>query len=116
MKQKSVLIVDSDESILETLSRILQKSGYATDIARNGKEAFTKTLSHPCNAAIIEVDLPDGDGTELLLKLSKTNPSLVKIVLTDNPEFLLKPSSKGADAYLVKPLLMSRNPSRLACT
>lgn len=40
----SVLIIGDDETIAKTFSRILQKKGYATDIALTGQEALTKAV------------------------------------------------------------------------
>ena len=108
MQQKSVLIIDDYEGILNTFSRLLKRFGYATDTARTGKEALAKALSRLFNAALIEIDLPEEDGTELILKLSERNAKMIKIVLTDNHDCSIA-TNKDVDAILIKPV----NPVRL---
>jgi DNA-binding response OmpR family regulator len=104
--KKTILVVDDDKSILRTFSRILQKSGYEIDTAETGKEAMEKTENHHYDLAIVDVRLPDIDGTELLAKLKKQLQQTVKIMITGFPslETGVKALDEGADAYLVKPV------------
>jgi DNA-binding NtrC family response regulator len=109
LKQKSVLIVDDYEAILSTFSRLLKRSGYTTDTARTSREALAKVLSRLFNAALIEIDLPEGDGAELILKLSERDSEMIKIVLTDSHYFSSIAADGGVDGFLIKPV----NPAHL---
>jgi DNA-binding response OmpR family regulator len=104
--QKHILVIDDDKSILRTFTRILQKNGYAIDVAETGKEAMEKSKKQTFNLALIDIRLPDIDGTELLIKLQKVMPEAVKIMITGFPslETGIKALDEGADAYLVKPV------------
>jgi DNA-binding response OmpR family regulator len=104
--QKHILVIDDDKSILRTFTRILQKNGYAIDVAETGKEAMEKSRKQTFNLALIDIRLPDIDGTELLIKLQKVMPEAVKIMITGFPslETGIKALDEGADAYLVKPV------------
>ena len=104
--KKQILVVDDDKSILRTFTRILQKSGYTIDTAETGKEAIDKSKKQSYDLALIDIRLPDIDGTELLVKLQKTMPDAVKIMITGFPslETGVKALDEGADAYLVKPV------------
>ena len=104
--KKTILVVDDDKSILRTFSRILQKSGYEIDTAETGKEAMEKTENRHYDLALVDVRLPDIDGTELLAKLKKQLQQTVKIMITGFPslETGVKALDEGADAYLVKPV------------
>jgi DNA-binding response OmpR family regulator len=104
--QKHILVIDDDKSILRTFTRILQKNGYAIDVAETGKEAMEKSKKQKFNLALIDIRLPDIDGTELLIKLQKVMPEAVKIMITGFPslETGIKALDEGADAYLVKPV------------
>jgi DNA-binding response OmpR family regulator len=104
--QKHILVIDDDKSILRTFTRILQKNGYVIDVAETGKEALEKSAKQRFNLALIDIRLPDIDGTELLVKLKKSMPDAVKIMITGFPslETGIKALDQGADAYLVKPV------------
>jgi DNA-binding response OmpR family regulator len=104
--KKTILVVDDDKSILRTFTRILQKSGYEIDVAETGKEAMEKAESRHYDLALVDIRLPDMDGTELLAKLKKQLQHTVKIMITGFPslETGVKALDEGADAYLVKPV------------
>ncbi len=104
--KKTILVVDDDKSILRTFTRILQKSGYEIDVAETGKEAMEKSENRHYDLALVDIRLPDMDGTDLLAKLKKQLQHTVKIMITGFPslETGVKALDEGADAYLVKPV------------
>ena len=104
--KKTILVVDDDKSILRTFTRILQKSGYDIETAETGKEAIEKAEKHHYDLALVDIRLPDMDGTDLLAKLKKQLQHTVKIMITGFPslETGVKALDEGADAYLVKPV------------
>jgi DNA-binding response OmpR family regulator len=105
-RKKTILVVDDDKSILRTFTRILQKSGYEIDVAETGKEAMEKAENRHYDLALVDIRLPDMDGTDLLAKLKKPLQHTVKIMITGFPslETGVKALDEGADAYLVKPV------------
>jgi DNA-binding response OmpR family regulator len=104
--KKTILVVDDDKSILRTFTRILQKSGYEIETAETGKEAMEKAENRQYDLALVDIRLPDMDGTDLLAKLKKPLQHTVKIMITGFPslETGVKALDEGADAYLVKPV------------
>ena len=104
--KKRILVIDDDKSILRAFTRILQKNGYEVDIAETGKEALDKAETGCYDLSLIDVRLPDMDGTDLLSKMQKTMVETVKIMITGFPslESGAKALNEGADAYLVKPV------------
>ena len=101
-----ILVIDDDKSILRTFTRILQKNGYEIDVAETGKEASEKSKKGGYDLALIDIRLPDMDGTDVLVKMQKTMRDAVKIMITGFPslETGVKALDEGADAYLVKPV------------
>jgi DNA-binding response OmpR family regulator len=104
--KKNILVIDDDKSILRTFTRILQKSGYDIDVAETGKEALEKAKKKNYNLELIDIRLPDMEGTDLLVKLQQLNRDAIKIMITGFPslETGVKALDEGADAYLVKPV------------
>ena len=101
-----ILVVDDDESIRTVLKTILEDEGYVVDVAENGKEAIEKTNSIFYNLALIDVRLPDMDGTELLDAIKETTPKMIKIIITGYPTLknAVEAVNKNADGYIIKPL------------
>ncbi|TRO53855.1 response regulator [Candidatus Bathyarchaeota archaeon] len=103
---RTILIVDDDKSILRTFTRILQKNGYKIETAETGKEAIEKVIDKHYDLALLDIRLPDMDGTELLAKIKEQMLNTIKIMITGFPslESGVKALDEGADAYLVKPV------------
>ncbi len=101
-----VLVIDDDENIRKSLAMMLQAKGYVVDTAKDGKEAVERSNANFYNLALIDIRLPDTDGTELLTAMKATVPRMVKIMVTGYPalENAIKAVNKGADGYVVKPV------------
>jgi DNA-binding NtrC family response regulator len=84
---------------------ILEEKGYLVDTAENGKEAIKKTKSKFYNLALIDIRLPDMEGTKLLSEIGDTTPKMVKIIVTGYPSLqnAIEAVNKSADAYILKP-------------
>jgi DNA-binding NtrC family response regulator len=105
-KKKSILVVDDDTAILKYATRILRSEGYDVDAAETGFEAIEKSNNHFYNLALLDIKLPDMEGTELLTKMHRTTPLMMKIMVTGFPslENAVEALNMGADAYLLKPV------------
>ncbi len=103
-----ILIVDDDESIRKVLTAILQEEGYIVDTARSGKEAIEKTENNFYNLALVDIRLPDMEGTKLLSMMKETIPKMAKIIITGYPSMqnAIEAVNRNADRYLLKPLNM----------
>ncbi len=104
-KHARILVVDDDESIRKTIATILKEKGYAVDTAQNGKEAIEKSKINFYNLALIDIRLPDMDGTKLLTSMKETTPKMVKIIVTGYPSLqnAVEAVNKGASGYVLKP-------------
>jgi len=101
-----ILVVDDDPSIRRTISIVLQHEGYVVDTAANGEEAISKSEENFYNLALIDVRLPDMEGTKLLTLLKETYPRMVKIIMTGYPvlDNAVEAINRGVDGYLTKPM------------
>jgi DNA-binding NtrC family response regulator len=100
-----VLIVDDDASIRKTLSKILEKEGYLVETVENGQQAIKASNKRFFNAALIDIRLPDMEGTKLLERLKEHEPKMVKIIITGYASLqnAIEAVNKGADGYVLKP-------------
>jgi DNA-binding NtrC family response regulator len=110
-EKKSILIVDDDKDIRETLGELLEFKGYSVDMAETGREAIEKSETRMFNLALLDIKLPDMEGTELLGKLHQMVPRMMKIMITGYPSLqnAITSVNLGADAYILKPV----NPNEL---
>jgi DNA-binding NtrC family response regulator len=105
-EKKRILVVDDDDAILSSVATILQLKGYNVDTAETGRQAIEKSQSQFFNLALLDIKLPDMEGTSLLVKMHQTTPRMMKIMLTGYPslENAVAALNLGADAYLLKPV------------
>src|SRR5271169_1803978 len=104
-KKNRILVVDDDANILRVFKSILEKEGYIVEAVETGKDALKKIKKAKFSAYLVDVKLPDMDGTELLLKIPKDSKA-IKIIVTgfSTDETGKKAADYGADDFLVKPV------------
>jgi len=110
-EKKSILIVEDDEATIKSFKDILQSEGYSVDTAETGREAIQKSKAQFYNLVLLDIKLPDMEGTKLLTTMHETSPKMVKIMITGYPslENAVEALNTGADAYIMKPI----NPEKL---
>jgi len=103
-ERKRILVVDDDARIRSLFSNILGRAGYVVETAGTGKEALEKIRKENPNVLLLDVQLPDSNGIELLT--TSDNHETVKIIVTgfSTEEVGKKAADFGADDYLVKPV------------
>jgi CheY-like chemotaxis protein/predicted transcriptional regulator len=105
----SILLIDDDETIGKSLSHALRDEGYFVDVAGNGGEALEKARGKHYRLALVDIRLPDMDGTKLLSMLRGEVPDIKQIVITGYPsiENVAQAMDEGAVAYIMKPFQTS---------
>jgi len=88
------------------MARVLELEGYHVDTAKTGAEAVEKSKLNFYNLALIDIRLPDMEGTELLTAMRDTVPRMVKVMVTGYPSVknAIDAVNKGADGYVTKPI------------
>jgi DNA-binding NtrC family response regulator len=101
-KHPRVLVVDDDENIRKVLIAILEDEGYVVESAGTAKKAIEMTKRKFYNVALIDIRLPDMEGTELLIQIKDTIPRMRKIIVTGYPTLqnAIDAVNRKADAYI----------------
>ncbi|HVH84939.1 MAG TPA: response regulator transcription factor [Steroidobacteraceae bacterium] len=104
-----VLIVEDDETIASTMSRGLTLLGYVVDHVPSAEAASAALLSEQFDLAIVDLGLPQEDGTSLVRRIRRTNKTLPVVVVTarDSIADRVDTLDMGADDYLVKPVALA---------
>jgi DNA-binding response OmpR family regulator len=97
LKKTTILIIENYKEIARTFALILQKNGYAAEIAETTAEALEKIQTTRYAAVIIDDEPPIINSAIILQKLNMQKTA--KIVITDSPEKAIR---EGADAYMQK--------------
>jgi two-component system nitrogen regulation response regulator GlnG len=102
---ENILVVDDDTEVRKVLSSILSEEGYFVELVENGKQAIRASEKTHFDLALIDIKLPDMEGTELLHRLKEKQPHMVKIIITGFPtlENAMETVNEGANGYVLKP-------------
>lgn len=103
---KTILIVEDEEMLRESLAELLAEEGYQISQASNGKEAYELVLVQPVDLVLTDVRMPEMDGITLLGHLQQLMPETPVIVLTayGTVENAVAAMRAGARDYLLKPV------------
>jgi DNA-binding response OmpR family regulator len=107
MKERpKVLIIEDNENMRETLADVLQEKGYEVVTAKTAFEAAQVAQESFFNIALIDINLPDKTGIDLLKRFREIFPSRINIMITAST--MLKNAvdalNLGANAYILKPI------------
>jgi len=102
----SVLIVDDDKKFTQKIKKILEKEGYNSFTAHNGKEGLEIVKNTKIDVILADIKMPVMDGIELLEKVKKLHQYIEVIMITGygDKENAIKSLRKGAINYICKPI------------
>jgi DNA-binding NtrC family response regulator len=101
----TILVVDDEENMRESLKDILEEDNYDVELAENGVAALEKINSQEISVVITDTRMPEMDGFELLRKAKHDKPDLPVIMITAyaTPKLAVEAMKQGAEDYVSKP-------------
>ncbi len=101
----SILIVDDDEIMRETLLDVLKKSGYEIYAEGSGNGALSLIKKHIIDLVLLDMKLPDIDGLEVLKKIKELDTDILVIIMTaySDVQTAVSAMKLGAYHYINKP-------------
>ncbi len=102
----SILIVDDEVSILNSLSSILEDEGYEVSVAKSGVEAIKACAMNPPELMMLDIWMPEMDGLETLRRLRELVPHTQVMMMSGHGsiETAVRAIKLGAYDYIEKPL------------
>ncbi len=106
-RQRTILIVDDEEDVLDLLQLVFETSGFAVKRASTGKSAVTLAYEQPPDVVLLDVMMPEMDGWQVLrtLKADERTRGVPVVMLSARAERRDKMIGlqEGAEGYIAKP-------------
>ena len=105
LMDKKILIVDDEESIVTLLKYNIEQAGFKTDVAYTGLECLKKASEQSFDLIVLDLMLPEVEGTEVCRRLREQHVDTPILMLTakDDEHDKILGLELGADDYLTKP-------------
>jgi len=103
---KSILVVDDEKSIRDSIKMILEYEHYEVDLAEDGAKALMKIENNNFDLVLLDIKMPGMDGMEVLGKIKELYPDLPVVMISGHGtiETAVEATKKGAFDFLPKPL------------
>jgi len=105
---KKALVIEDNEDNMELITFILEKSGFITIRAENGNKGVEIAMKEMPDFILLDIQLPDMDGTEVLKLIRKSNAmadipiiAVTSYAMAGDREWLLE---SGCNGYIEKPI------------
>lgn len=99
---KKILVIDDEEIIIKSLSKLLEKNGYEVFIAKNGQDAIVMTEEEDFDLIVADIRMPGINGVETVESIKKKIPT---IFITGYADEIIEKKAKVLHpiAYIYKP-------------
>jgi CheY-like chemotaxis protein len=106
-KQKTILVADDDEAIVDSISAILDLSGYEVLFVNDGTSVMQAVKAQP-DLILLDIQMPGHDGQAVCkqLKRQASTKDIPVIIVSASMDVREKAEQVGADDYLEKPFEM----------
>ena len=113
-KKVSIMVVDDEEIVRESLSGWLEEDGYHVEAVESGRKALERLPERAWDLMLVDLKMPGMDGIQLMDEVHKTAPEMLVIIMTAyaTVDTAVKAMKKGAYDYFVKPF----NPDDISLT
>ena len=104
-KKPVILVIDDEESMRDSCSKILLKDGFLAETAEDGSTGLEKARKAKPDLVLIDLKMPGISGMEVLEKIKEIEPNIIAVVITGyaTVESAVEAMKKGAYDFLPKP-------------
>lgn len=110
-----LLIVEDEFLLADSMVNYLEREGYCCELATNLEDAKQKSWDHEYDCFIVDINLPDGSGLEIIaqIKEMKSNSGIIIVSARNALEDRIMGLDIGADDYLTKPFSLAELNARI---
>jgi len=105
MNPKKILMIEDDQFIRELYERQLKNAGFLIETTPSGKEGLELLYKNFYDLLLLDLNIPDFSGFQILEELKKKSIPFLKIIIlsnVDQDEFVNKGLALGASAFIIK--------------
>src|ERR1051326_8492183 len=101
----SILIIDDEAAIRESLQTLLELEGYRIETAGDGEEGLARLANEPFDLVLLDFAMPGRDGLQILSEIRDRDPQLAVVMITafGTVENAVKAMQAGASNFIQKP-------------
>jgi len=105
MEKKTVLVIDDEQIVLDSVSQILIDENYEVDVSLRGREALDWAIERPYDIVLTDILMPDIGGMRVLRDIKRAKPSLPVVIITGyaTTKSAVQAMKLGAANYIEKP-------------
>jgi two-component system response regulator AtoC len=106
MRRNRILIIDDEQSLLESLEMFLTEAGYKVECAASAREGLEKSRAFKPDVVILDIRLPDSNGFDVLQELRGVSEACPVIMITafHDMDTTIRTVKMGAFEYIPKPI------------
>ena len=116
-QRRRILLIDDDETILETVRLALESHGYDVEVARDGAAGIRRAEHRQPDLIVLDLVLPNRNGFAVLERIRKSlvsPPRVIMLTGSGEDRYRQAAEARGADAFLPKPVDMALLLARIA--
>jgi DNA-binding NtrC family response regulator len=105
MEKKRALVIDDEQVVLDSVSKILADENYEIDVTLSGREGIDRAIKKTYDIVLTDIRMPDIGGMRVLRDVKRAKPSLPVVMITGyaSIESSVQAMKMGAADYLEKP-------------
>jgi DNA-binding NtrC family response regulator len=102
----SIIIIDDEKEICESIKMILEYEGYRVDYSTSSLDGIAKISEEQFSALLLDIQMPEMNGFEVIKKVKESNPDLSVIIISAHGsiENAIKATKLGAFDFIEKPV------------
>ena len=105
METKKALVIDDEQIVLDSVSKILTEEHYTVEASLSGREGLNRALQRHYDIVLTDIRMPDIGGMRVLRDIKRIHPSLPVIMITGyaSVDSAVQAMKLGAAEYIEKP-------------
>ena len=105
MEKKKALVIDDEQIVLDSVSKILAEEDYTVEVSLSGRQGRDKAIQENYDIVLTDIRMPDIGGMRVLRDVKRTKPSLPVVIITGyaSVKSAVQAMKLGAADYIEKP-------------